>query len=63
MTIAEAKARCNELSKKINIIRKESCFDGWTKYVGWKEIKPLQDELNKLVKAIIRAENETEIKI
>lgn len=62
MTITEAKRRCEKLTEQIADIQSEYNFEGYARYVGKGKIKSLKNELNKLLTAIAKAENETEIK-
>ena len=63
MTIAKAEKRCEELSKQILAIRKEYDFGGYAKYCGEQKTKSLEEELDKLLSAIIKAKETTEIEI
>lgn len=63
MNIAAARKRCNELRDQADIIRKEFDFEGYARAVGREKRKPLEDEIDKLILAIDKAENETEIKL
>jgi len=63
MTITEAEKRCEELDKQISAIKKEYDFDGWAKHCGRIETKPLKEELYKLLTAVIKAKETTEIEI
>ena len=59
MTIKEARKRCNELQIQIEIIKEKYLMsDGYAKYLGEQEIKPLYDEWNKLIILITKSENE-----
>lgn len=61
MTIAEAEKRCKELNEQIFVIRQEYDFGGYAVYCGQIMIKPLYEELTKLVLAIDKAKETTEI--
>jgi len=63
VTIIEAEKRCEELNKQILTIKKEYDFDGWAKHCGQIKIKPLTEELCKLLTAVIKAKEITEIEI
>jgi len=64
MTIADAKKKCDELQEQIKVVRKDYLFsEGYAKYLGEKEIKPLHDEWSKLMSLISKTENETELNI
>jgi len=61
VNIAKAKKRCDELREEINRIRKESDFGSFARYMGRLESQPLEEYLNCLMMAIIKAEETTEI--
>ena len=62
MTITEARKRCDELQRQIEVIQKEYLMaEGYAKYMGEQKIKPIYDEWNKLMTLITKAENETDI--
>ena len=63
MTIIEAEKRCEELNERISTIRKDCDFDSWTRYNGRIEIKPLKEELDKLLTAVIKAKETIKIEI
>ncbi|HDY89239.1 MAG TPA: hypothetical protein ENH82_14125 [bacterium] len=62
MTIAEAEKKCDELQKQIKIIKEEYLMsEGYAKYMGEQEIKPVYDEWNKLMSLINKTKNETKL--
>jgi len=63
MTIVEAEKRCEELNKQIFDIRQEYDFGSYARYCGDIKMKPLNEELYKLVVAIGKAKETTKIGI
>jgi len=63
MNITEAEKRCEELIGQISAIKKEYDFGGWAKHCGQIKTKPLIEELNNLLLAIIKAKGTTQIEI
>ena len=63
MTIVEAEKRCKELNEQIFDIRQEYDFGSYARYCGDIKNKPLQEELCKLILAIVKAKATTEIEI
>ncbi len=61
MNITEARKRCDELRKEISRIREESDFDSFAKFMGSLESQPLEEYLDCLMMAIIKADETTEI--
>ena len=62
MTITDARKRCDELQEQIKVIKEEYLMsEGYAKYMGEQEIKPIYDEWNKLMSLITKAEKETDI--
>ena len=61
MTITEAKKKCDELRKKIEAAYGPYQREGFDRYMVNKEMKPVREELDKLMTAIHKAENETKI--
>jgi hypothetical protein len=61
-TIAEAKKICDKLKEEIDIIEKEYAMaDGYAEYIKRQKQKPFYDKMDNLLKAIKKAEEETEI--
>lgn len=63
MTIVEAEKRCHELNQQIFDIRQEYDFGSYANYCGQIKMKPLQEELSKLVLAIVKVKATIEIEI
>ena len=62
MTITEAEKRCDELLIQIKAVRKKYFMcEGLAKFERDLEIKPLNDEWNKLITLIDKVKNETEL--
>ena len=62
MTITEARKKCDELQEQIKVVQEEYLMaEGYAKYMGEQEIKPIHDEWSKLMTLITKAENETDI--
>ena len=59
LTITDARKKCDELQLQIKAIQEDYLFsEGYAKYLGEKEIKPLYDEWDKLMALINKTENE-----
>lgn len=61
MNITEARERCNELREEISRIRKYFDSGSFAKHMGSLESQPLEEYLDCLMMAIIKADETTEI--
>lgn len=63
MTIIEAEKEFEKLQAEIAANRKDNDWDSYTRYCGRQERKPLQERADKLISAIIKAKEITEVEV